>query len=281
RRAGESVGRELAHGGARPTTWLGRVAQSRRGRRVRAPGRPRRKTAQRGRAGDGRGAADAGCARGAGRADRARPARRQRSLRRHPRARALGLLGHAPRRSRGARLGERDAVAVLRRRRQAARQRSQRKSRELPRGPFRLPRPDRPRARRARAGQQSVDRAAGHDPVIAPPRSPARDMPTHRPLLIALASTLLAAACGDTSKPNQVAADATAARSEPDAEPAEAVAALERSLELEAQGQLDAAAEAARAAIAAGGRRSAKLQAAKLAILAERYDEAEPLLTEL
>jgi tetratricopeptide (TPR) repeat protein len=113
-------------------------------------------------------------------------------------------------------------------------------------------------------------------------------MPAPRPILIALASTLgvvLATACSDASKPSQVEA-AKASQPEPAPEPAEpdppeAVAALERSLELEAQGQLDAAAEAARAAIAAGGRRSAKLQAAKLAILTERYDEAEPLLGEL
>jgi tetratricopeptide (TPR) repeat protein len=113
-------------------------------------------------------------------------------------------------------------------------------------------------------------------------------MPAPRPILIALASTigaLLATACGDaskSSKPSQVEA-ASASQPEPgsEPEPAEAVAALERSLELESQGQLDAAAEAARAAIAAGGRRSAKLQAAKLAILTERHDEAEPLLIEL
>lgn len=110
-------------------------------------------------------------------------------------------------------------------------------------------------------------------------------MPAPRPILIALASTIsavLATACGDASKPSQVEA-ASASQPEPgsEPEPPEAVAALERSLELESLGQLDAATEAARAAIAAGGRRSAKLQAAKLAILAERYDEAEPLLNEL
>src|SRR5690349_2276780 len=102
-------------------------------------------------------------------------------------------------------------------------------------------------------------------------------MPASRPILIALASTisiLLATACREESKPSQVEA-APASEPEPasDAEPPEAVAALQRSLELEAQGRLDAASEAARAAIAAGGRRSAKLQAAKLAILTERYDE--------
>jgi tetratricopeptide (TPR) repeat protein len=114
-------------------------------------------------------------------------------------------------------------------------------------------------------------------------------MPAPRPILIALASivsVLLATACGDASKPSQGEA-APASEPEPGSgpesgpEPAEAVAALERSLELESQGQLEAAAKAARDAIAAGGRRSAKLQAAKLAILTERYDEAEPLLTEL
>jgi tetratricopeptide (TPR) repeat protein len=112
-------------------------------------------------------------------------------------------------------------------------------------------------------------------------------MPAPRPILIALTSTisvLLATACGEASKPSQAEpapAKAPEPASEAGPEPAEAVAALERSLELERQGQLDAATEAARAAIAAGGGRSAKLQTAKLAILAERYDEAEPLLTEL
>lgn len=113
-------------------------------------------------------------------------------------------------------------------------------------------------------------------------------MPAPRPILIALASTisaLLATACGDASKPSKPSQAEAASASQPEPgsepEPAEAVAALERSLELESQGQLDAAAEAARAAIAAGGRRSAKLQAAKLAILTERHDEAEPLLIEL
>ena len=106
-------------------------------------------------------------------------------------------------------------------------------------------------------------------------------MPAPRSILIALA--LLATACGDASKPSQKSEAAAASQPEPgsEPEPPEAVAALERSLELEAQGQLDAATEAAREAIAAGGRRSAKLQAAKLAILGERYDEAEPLLDEL
>lgn len=109
-------------------------------------------------------------------------------------------------------------------------------------------------------------------------------MPTPHPILLALAATLsalLATACGD--KPNQQFEAEPATQPEPgsEPEPAEAVAALERSLELESQGQLEAAAEAAQAAIAAGGRRSAKLQAAKLAILSERYDEAEALLLPL
>lgn len=110
-------------------------------------------------------------------------------------------------------------------------------------------------------------------------------MPASRPIRIALPSilaALLATACGGDSKPSQAeATSASAPTPESRPEPAEAVAALQRSLELEAQGQLDAAAEAAREAIAAGGRRSSKLQAAKLAILTERYDEAEPLLNEL
>jgi tetratricopeptide (TPR) repeat protein len=110
-------------------------------------------------------------------------------------------------------------------------------------------------------------------------------MPVPRPILIALASiisVLLATACRDAAQPSQGEA-APASQPEPglEPEPAEAIAALERSLELESQGQLEAAAKAASDAIAAGGRRSAKLQAAKLAILAERYDEAEPLLAEL
>jgi tetratricopeptide (TPR) repeat protein len=109
-------------------------------------------------------------------------------------------------------------------------------------------------------------------------------MPAPRPISIALASTISAwlAACGGESKPSQVEA-APASQPEPASEPEspEAIAALERSLELEAQGQLYAAAEAASDAIAAGGRRPAKLQAAKIAILTERYDEAEPLLDEL
>ncbi|MFO7563442.1 MAG: tetratricopeptide repeat protein [Enhygromyxa sp.] len=110
-------------------------------------------------------------------------------------------------------------------------------------------------------------------------------MPLPRPILLAstLGLALFTTACGDISKPKDVQAlsdNKPKPKPEPP-EPAEAVAALERSIELEAQGQLDAAVEAARAAVAAGGQRSAKLQGAKLAILTESYDEAEALLTEL
>lgn len=56
---------------------------------------------------------------------------------------------------------------------------------------------------------------------------------------------------------------------------------LQRSIELEQQGNLDAARTEAEAAVAAGGGRDAKLQVAKLAILGRRYADAQAVLEPL
>lgn len=60
-----------------------------------------------------------------------------------------------------------------------------------------------------------------------------------------------------------------------------AAARLQRSIELEQQGDLEASRIEAEAAVAAGGGRDAKLQLAKLAILGRRYDDAVGLLEPL
>jgi tetratricopeptide (TPR) repeat protein len=94
----------------------------------------------------------------------------------------------------------------------------------------------------------------------------------HRPRL--LLAVLLGVACsGRDDAPAPVpAGDAEAAAAA--SEEGEAALRLRRSIELERQGDLEGARVEADAAVAAGGGRDATLQAAKLAILGQRYDDA-------
>lgn len=97
-------------------------------------------------------------------------------------------------------------------------------------------------------------------------------------------------ACGDppAAAPEEEPAEARPPSKEaaPEEEPAQAPpttpgrdeVALQRSILFEQQGQLELAASAAEDAIAMGGGRGAQLQAAKIAILRERWDEAESKL---
>lgn len=105
---------------------------------------------------------------------------------------------------------------------------------------------------------------------------------------IGLALVGLCVSCGEPPSPTPVSSAAPAppgADAAPEAAPsvdAEAVAAaLAHSIALEQQGQLDQAAQAAELALQAGGGQPAVLQAAKIEILRERYDEAEALLRPL
>lgn len=106
---------------------------------------------------------------------------------------------------------------------------------------------------------------------------------TRRPLALLLVSSCvgLAIACDRDDAPAPV----PIAEAEPAPAPSEADvvsgARLQRSMELEQQGDLDTARIEAEAAVAAGGGRDAKLQVAKLAILGRRYADALAVLEPL
>jgi tetratricopeptide (TPR) repeat protein len=90
-----------------------------------------------------------------------------------------------------------------------------------------------------------------------------------------LSSLIAMVSCGSKAEPSPNAVDA---QETPAADP-RAASHLERSLQLEQQGDLAAALAEADAAIAVGGGRDASVQAAKLAILRKQYDRAITLLT--
>jgi tetratricopeptide (TPR) repeat protein len=102
---------------------------------------------------------------------------------------------------------------------------------------------------------------------------------TRRPLVALL--VVLAIACDRDDAPAPVPiAEPTPAPSPSEADVVSA-ARLQRSIELEQQGDLATARIEAEAAVAAGGGRDAKLQVAKLAILERRYADAQTVLEPL
>lgn len=102
---------------------------------------------------------------------------------------------------------------------------------------------------------------------------------TRRPLAALL--VVLAIACDRDDAPDPVpVAEATPTPSPSEADVVSA-ARLQRSIELEQQGDLASARIEAEAAAAAGGGRDAKLQVAKLAILERRYADAQTVLEPL
>ncbi len=100
-------------------------------------------------------------------------------------------------------------------------------------------------------------------------------------LLAPLLGTALIVACGSNDPSSVATAPSAVEAAEAEAEPSpappvagDAAMHMQRSLELEQQGDLAGSEVEAKAAIDAGGGRDAILQQAKLAILGQRYDEA-------
>ena len=117
-------------------------------------------------------------------------------------------------------------------------------------------------------------------------RSPSRPRSNVRLRATARVAALTVAALAGCSDPAPAAPPTEAARTESDtpppaAESPEGKLLVDRAIALERQGLLDEAAVAATEAVEAGGGRPAQLQSAKIAILRERYDDAEALLRPL
>lgn len=123
-------------------------------------------------------------------------------------------------------------------------------------------------------------------PSISLPPTTVRGRAPHLLLL----AVVLASACDQdqsssvATSPTPVAeagAEAAPAGKAPGEVPPESAARLQRSIELEQKGDLEAARIEAEAAVAMEGGRDAKLQVAKLAILGRRYDDAAAVLEPL